>query len=268
MPYPGAILNRFDFQPVLCSRQHSLIFSSAKHITMAATLPRPNGTRSGIAAPQSSMRKVSQLARPSTPSRMSSIGQTGVLSTSKSLQKSVSIANFPQPPKGLRISLSPPSALSANRRLSSLTKGSTSPTTPSHLRNSDDEKHNLRRLTTRKSTSNLNSHKRIDESGLLSILPSPPPSRSGSSQGTYASPKSYESTSDGAQVIRGGGGGGNESGSKETKGNVIISVRCRPDPNGDNGECPFAVDGPNKKVIHRGGEGDYVYGMPVFQPTI
>ncbi|TQB67770.1 hypothetical protein MPDQ_004798 [Monascus purpureus] len=71
-------------------------------------------------------------------------------------------------------------------------------------------------------------------------IPSPPQSRSSSAQGSYStSATTFEDAEDTTVVSRTG------SKAKEAKGNVIVSVRVRPDFNGDN---VFAAHDHNAKV--------------------
>jgi centromeric protein E len=102
--------------------------------------------------------------------------------------------------------------------------------------------------------------------GLLS-LPSPPQSRSSSAQDSY----STSATTDG-EGPRGRETSADMSNDQQTskpsegKGNVIVSVRVRPDagangqPSKTDGE--WMVDGRRSLVAYRGKEGgDYYYGM-------
>lgn len=136
-------------------------------------------------------------------------------------------------------------------------KGNHSPTLPSQLREEDYDPGRL----TRKSTSNIkDTYKKSDDAGLLGILPSPPPSRSGSAEGSYTSVTAFDASDVSASVGR----PEIDDGGKEGKGNVVVSVRCRPDPSGDNGESPWVIDNRSSRVVYRGGEGgEYIYGEPV-----
>lgn len=104
--------------------------------------------------------------------------------------------------------------------------------------------------------------------GLLS-LPSPPQSRSSSAQDSYStSATTYEENGEG---LRGREASADATDDKlssrptEGKGNVIVSVRVRPDA-GSNGEHSktdgeWMVDGRRSLVAYRGREGgDYYYG--------
>lgn len=88
---------------------------------------------------------------------------------------------------------------------------------------------------------------------------SPSQSRSSSAQGSYStSATTYEETDDTTGTAKA------NAKSKESKGNVIVSVRVRPDASGSetlrtNGE--WALDGRKGVIAYRGKEsGDYSYG--------
>ena len=54
---------------------------------------------------------------------------------------------------------------------------------------------------------------------------------------------------------------------KEAKGNVLVSVRCRPDAEGQNGDAMWLVEGRNSRVVYKGNEGgEYVYGLSLLCP--
>ncbi|RAL63235.1 hypothetical protein DID88_004313 [Monilinia fructigena] len=101
--------------------------------------------------------------------------------------------------------------------------------------------------------------------GLLS-LPSPPQSRSSSAQDSYStSVTTSEELGDGFRGREGPDGADKRSSKPaEAKGNVIVSVRVRPDNNshGDNNKSDgeWLVDGRRSLVAYRGKEGgDYYY---------
>ena len=99
------------------------------------------------------------------------------------------------------------------------------------------------------------------ESSGLASLHSPPHSRSSSAQDSYStSATTYEDPQDdGVQDRRGRDSGSKD---KEPKGNVIVSVRVRPDAAGDKSSAKeWLVDGRQSLVAYRGREGgDYYYG--------
>lgn len=108
--------------------------------------------------------------------------------------------------------------------------------------------------------------------GLLN-LPSPPQSRSSSTQDSYSTGAAVEETGelvrDAAEAT---GSHGRASKASEGKGNVIVSVRVRPDTgvSGDASktEGEWMVDGRKSLVAYRGREGgDYIFGMFPAVPT-
>ena len=105
--------------------------------------------------------------------------------------------------------------------------------------------------------------------GLLS-LPSPPHSRSSSAQGSYStSATTFEDVDEnnrrGRKPVEEKIGTGRQNKQKEGKGNVIVSVRVRPDIAGSNdmkSEGEWMVDGRRSLVAYKGREGgDYFYGQ-------
>ena len=115
-------------------------------------------------------------------------------------------------------------------------------------------------------------------SGSLLGLPSPPRSRSSSAEGSYSTTATtFEdieevqggSTSRGRDETREGSERRGRSSGKEAKGNVIVSVRVRPDEGGDlKSEGEWMVDGRRSLVAFRGKEGgDYYYGENSFEAS-
>lgn len=170
-------------------------------------------------------------------------------SPDKPLRRAISVAAFPQPPRsGSRpstaVSVSGPQGIKSSgsvkvKRGSRLSAGTTS-----SYRSS-------------KSSSILNGN--IDGKSILSADPegSPSQSRSSSAQGSYStSATTFEDTEDATIVSKTG------LKRKEAKGNVIVSVRVRPDA----GEAPrpggeYMVDGRRALISYGGKEGgDYYYG--------
>jgi centromeric protein E len=91
------------------------------------------------------------------------------------------------------------------------------------------------------------------ETGFLS-LPSPPQSRNSSPQGSYATTTTFEED----EAARADG-----KSAKDVKGNVIVSVRVRPDVGVKDGkpELEWEVNNKGAIITYKGGEGgDYVYG--------
>jgi centromeric protein E len=89
-------------------------------------------------------------------------------------------------------------------------------------------------------------------------LPSPPQSRNSSAQGSYAtSATTFEDLDDDAR-----GRADASTAHKDGKGNVLVSVRVRPDVVKDKQqEIEWEINGKRSLVSYRGKEGgDYYYG--------
>jgi centromeric protein E len=141
------------------------------------------------------------------------------------------------------------------RKQSRLSTGTTtshrSSKTPSLLNNNGDGKSILSGSGTR------------DSEGQFGI-PSPPQSRSSSAQGSYStSATTFDDTEDAGENA---GGTKRNVRSKEAKGNVIVSVRVRPDtggPESSRTEGEWLVDGRRSLISFKGKESyDYFYGEP------
>lgn len=220
--------------------------------TPAAKLAPTTTPRTGLRAPSASH------LPPATPPPTTALPQprtvSGINGAGRTLRKTVSINSFPHPPRGdNRVTSLPPSPLSGG--LSNKAKAPTAPNyhlsgTPSLLNGTGDGK-----AVARGSTRNSD--------GILSVS-SPPQSRSSSAQDSYStSATQYEDIIDIAQQKL------DSSSSKRVskadgKGNVIVSVRVRPDASGqDHGktEGEWMVDGRKSLIGYRGKEGgDYFYG--------
>lgn len=209
----------------------------------------PGSPRSGIRAPSS--------AHPPPPTAPPTTAlPTPKTPNSKTIRKVVSINSFPQPPKGdSRISSLPPSPLAGgatparkSRNVTAMPKMSQSAGgAPSMLNGGGD------------SRSILSSNNVRNSDGLISVG-SPPQSRSSSAQDSYSTsattyddPADVHSTPNDRRASKGG----------DSKGNVLVSVRVRPDsgasePGRVDGE--WMVDGRRSLVSYRGKEGgDYNY---------
>ena len=98
---------------------------------------------------------------------------------------------------------------------------------------------------------------------LLSI-PSPPGSRASSAQDSYATEFEDVNGDESRGRLDGKANSEKQLSGKDGKGNVIVSVRVRPDQAGENNksELEWMVDGRRSLVSYRGREGgEYVYGM-------
>lgn len=261
------------------------------HIAMATALPRPsrpsNGppnmalpalpvnktrkttgsyspTKSAPSTPRSGLRAPSTSFAPPSPAPTSALPQPklgpGINAAGKTLRKTVSINSFPHPPRGdSRSSSLPPSPLTSEKprsRKSRAPKEYTfSPATPSLLNGSGEGK----------SISNA----RMSD-GLISIS-SPPHSRSSSAQDSYStSATTYDdpaeaTTSNGVDGANGAATSASEKRTSKSdgKGNVVVSVRVRPDNQSPESrpEGEWMVDGRKSLIAYKGKEGgDHYYG--------
>lgn len=207
----------------------------------------------------------------------SSVGKSSQGSPERTVRRTISIASFPQPPKvnGRSSGSTTPSSIAVpgkkrasdtssikSKRPSRLSNGTTSSyrgsQTPSLLNGSGDGKSIPTGAGVR------------DSEGRFSI-PSPPLSRNSSAQGSYSTTATtFEDTDDGGRRGREDADdtpadSKRSSRTKEGKGNVIVSVRVRPDAAGNENnraEGEWMVDGRRSLVAYRGREGgDYYYGM-------
>lgn len=245
----------------------------------------PSLPRSGLRAPSTS-----GIPPPTTPGGSSTLPKIrtapGVNAAGKTIRKTISINAFPQPPRGgVRTTSLPPSPLS----------GGLTPATPGSRRESTDTSSGApgtaKNLKRRKTAVSPNTQTYVNgaapsllngsgdsslissgpgargSDGLLS-LPSPPQSRSSSAQDSYStSATNYDDSGDGPRGRESSADATTDKRSSkptEGKGNVIVSVRVRPDA-GANGtsktDGEWMVDGRRSLVAYRGKEGgDYYYG--------
>ncbi|KAH8676691.1 kinesin motor domain-containing protein [Tricladium varicosporioides] len=222
--------------------------------------PAPSLPKSALRAPSTSA-----LPPPTTPGSSAALPKLrttpGVNAAGKTIRKTISINAFPQPPRGgVRTASLPPSPLSVpGSKLRKRPKTASSPNTnyvnssPSLLNGSGDSR----------SISSGPGARGSD--GLLS-LPSPPQSRSSSAQDSYStSATTFEDTGDvfrGREASVDTGNDNQSSKQPEGKGNVIVSVRVRPDAgsNGTKTDGDWKIDGRKALLSYRGKEGgDYYY---------
>ncbi|RWA05721.1 hypothetical protein EKO27_g9388 [Xylaria grammica] len=210
-------------------------------------------SRSGLRAPSAASLHGGSPLSPAPTGALPIPRGAGVNSAGKSIRKTVSINSFPQPPK--RTGSVPPSPLSGSvtparraRTPQAISKTAfQSGGTPSFLNGGGEGKSLLGGAGTRHSD------------GLISIA-SPTQSRSSSAQDSYStSATTYDDPSE-----MNGAGIKEKRASKglDGKGNVLVSVRVRPDAGGSNGqtEGEWMVDGRKSLVAYRGREGgDYYY---------
>ncbi|KAJ5252493.1 hypothetical protein N7489_002903 [Penicillium chrysogenum] len=239
------------------------------------SLPNPKPRKStGSDTPRAaSPYQTSKLRTPSTPkpslkSPLSTSNSTSSLNASrstsggrtpgspdKSLRRTISIASFPQPPKAS----SRPSTASS---LSGI-QGATSSVRPQRSsRLSTGTTSSYRSSKTPSLLNGSGEGKFISSGDARDPETSPTHSRSSSAQGSCStSATTFEDADD---------TGKSSSKPKEIKGNVLVSVRVRPDNNG-GGETPrnhgeWSVDSRRSLITYRGKEGgDYFYDN-VFNP--
>ncbi|KAF8536623.1 kinesin motor domain-containing protein, partial [Trichophaea hybrida] len=198
-------------------------------------------------------------------------------SSSTELKRAVSIAtsSFPQPPKGAtRVASLPPPSLRGFPNPKSPTNGVGFPSSPlASPTRQNPPRDSLMRPKTVSSSGNLSARFSRDSArdsgvGFLSgasttsgsgeYTTSPPQSRSSSAQGSYSTnPTTIDATSPGGSGDDGPRGRSEErtGGEKEMKGNVIISVRVRPDGPEDQMSNDWVVDGRHGQVGYRGKDG-------------
>ncbi|KAK3071941.1 Kinesin-like protein kip2 [Teratosphaeriaceae sp. CCFEE 6253] len=264
--------------------------------TSSLPTPKASNSRSSPAVPT-----LNTIVATSTDSPPSAAPSTGLQTPGKSVRKTTSIGGFPLPPKGTpRVSSLPPSPLSTSTSLSDI-NGTFAPG-----KRRDSTKHrsaeSIKRPKARSSGYGMRTRQSASaasgvsgspsllngtgDSNLISsstgsdsllTLPSPPQSRSSSANGSYMTdgtafedvgeepvdrgrPKSAETMTDSR---RGSGI------TKDNKGNVIVSVRVRPDAGGADGKSAdgeWMVDGRRSLISYNGKEGgDYRYDS-VFSP--
>lgn len=233
--------------PVAKTRKPSGLQTPSTSTRSLTTTPKTSGLR----APSSSL-----FPPPTTPAPASALPQPRSLSatvngTSRTLRKSVSINSFPQPPRGDNRVLSvPPSPLSSARKPKTNNSATLHTSgTPSLLNGSGDGK-SVGKGGTRFSD------------GLISVS-SLPQSRSSSAQDSYSTSATTYDDNDGpkssADVAS------KRQSKNDSKGNVLVSVRVRPDAGGQDqrSDGEWSVDGRKSLIAYGGkeGGGDYYYGM-------
>ena len=232
---------------------------------------------------------------PAVPTLKSTSSQAGDAPAEKTVRRSVSIAAFPQPPIPTskigklsgRPSLGSPlitTNLDSIRRRSG---DSATPTTP--VSSADSAKPKKLKRPAKSATLNsaytstpttpsllngsgdsvaVSAASSSSGPGGFLNLPSPSHSRSSSAQGSYSTQATQfeedEVPRRGREEVQEGSEQSSQSG-KEAKGNVIVSVRVRPDAGGDTySEGEWMVDGRRSLIAFRGKEGgDYYYGKLV-----
>ncbi|KAE8417788.1 kinesin motor domain-containing protein [Aspergillus pseudocaelatus] len=222
-----------------------------------ARAPSPSQISSKIRAspsPRPSLNKtaLSNSASNLSSSRSISAGRTPS-SPDKSLRRTISIAAFPQPPKtGSR-----PSTASSISGIQSLrSSGSVKVKRNSRLSVGTSSSY---RSSQTPSLLNGGDNKSIVGTETRDPEASPSQSRSSSAQGSYStSATTFEDADDVTGALK------PHSKPKEAKGNVIVSVRVRPDVHGtetSKTNSEWAVDARHSLITFSGKEGgDYYYG--------
>ena len=227
-------------------------------------IPTSSSIRSAPGTPRSGLRAPSAaFLPPPSPAPSSALPQpksvTAVNAAGKTIRKTVSINSFPQPPRGdHRGSSLPPSPL-VNDKTRSARKSKSSkelvhafnPASPSFLNGSGEGK-------------SITSVRMSD--GLISVA-SPPHSRSSSAQDSYStSATTYDDPAADGSVPKTDGAADKRASKGDGKGNVIVSVRVRPDAstNIGNPEGEWMVDGRKSLIAYKGKEGgDHYYGSSI-----
>ncbi|KAM0341355.1 hypothetical protein ACHAPU_010098 [Fusarium lateritium] len=219
-------------------------------------------TRSAPGTPRSGLRTPSTMSlAPPGPAPTAALPQPklapAINGAGKTLRKSVSINSFPQPPRGDTRTSSgvPPSPRTSDRPRSTRKSSKSakesmystfSSSTPSFLNGSGDGK-------------SITSVRMSD--GLISVA-SPPQSRSSSAQDSYStSATTYDDPAEGSGQ-KPDASTDKRASKYDGKGNVVVSVRVRPDASGNNGspEGEWMVDGRKSLISFRGKDGgDHFY---------
>ncbi|KAF2474795.1 kinesin-domain-containing protein [Lindgomyces ingoldianus] len=270
--------------PVPKSRSSNVSPASAR-ASSASLLPSPAVSLRAVsssALPQRPILKSHPNSTSNVPTLNTDASPAGPLPPGKSLRKTISIGAFPQPPKHVgRTASHPPSPLSASstpssdtlhQRLSSGSKA-TPKTTPSREgsirkpgRVSTGGRSLLAKspLTPPSLLNGSGESVAVVNSGHLS-LPSPPQSRNSSAQGSYAtSATTFEDIGDEESRGRSDNKTNTDRHSthKDGKGNVLVSVRVRPDVGTSDGkqELEWEINGKRSLVSYKGREGgEYIY---------
>ncbi|KAG5955006.1 hypothetical protein E4U58_007361 [Claviceps cyperi] len=230
----------------------------------------PSSAKTAPSTPRSGLRAPSSILAPPMPTPNGASPQHKALQNTnaagKTLRKTVSISSFPHPPRGdNRCSSLPPSPLAGEKSRSRKSKSSKdfshltySPSTPSLLNASGEGK--------------SISSARISD-GRISIS-SPPQSRSSSAQDSYStSATTYDDLAEGSGSKHDSGIAVSDKRASKSdgRGNVVVSVRVRPDNNTNsssnhdsttqsNPEGEWMVDGRKSLIAYKGKEGgDYIY---------
>ncbi|KIW03391.1 uncharacterized protein PV09_05598 [Verruconis gallopava] len=229
---------------------------------LAAPAVTPRSVSSGLPTPKSSGIPKGKPAGSATSAQNTPAGSQApspLPNVSRPLRKTISVGAFPQPPKVARPSSSGSMSASttpkSKHRLSEGGKGLSAKDGVKKARQPS-------RVSSLRSYSNGTSLLNGGQSVSLLDLPSLPASRASSAQDSHEDAEGEES--------RGRASDDDEKHSKEGKGNVIVSVRVRPDiSTGEkerDSDLEWMVDGRRSLIAYRGREGgeysyDNVFGV-------
>ncbi|KAF2666028.1 kinesin-domain-containing protein [Microthyrium microscopicum] len=258
--------------PIPKTRKSSVASLSTPTTPSSSTgLPLPSRSPSGVPSrPPTAPSKIQHVATSSLPR----VPQPAVgANTPRALRKTISIGSFPQPPKiptrpGSTSSNSPISNPSTSPALET-----SIPKTPNTQRRSASHGGTLKRPP--RTSSRANQLRSFTGSGTPSLLngagapsvslldlPSLPASRASSAHGSY-SPFDDEEDRRGRHRSMDDAKSETSKGGKDKTGNVIVSVRVRPDAPGNESsksDLEWMVDGRRSLISYRGREGgEYIY---------
>lgn len=249
--------------PVPKTRRRSSI--SSQHSLQAPSgtaLPQPSRSPSARMRPGTVPHHIATSSLPKVPLNPAVV-------SNRQLRKTISIGSFPQPPiVGPRSSSQASSPVSSTSPINPLT-----PRTPG--RRAVSQGTSLRRpprtssratpsrnFTSGSATSLLNGGEGKSVSYLN--LPSPPGSRASSAQDSYSTVDERDDIARGRHRSMDDVKSEADKQGKDSKGNVIVSVRVRPDAATNDGhktELEWMVDGRRSLISYRGKEGgEYIYG--------
>lgn len=236
------------------------------------SLPQPSRSPSSVSLGRPSRPSLGSIPNNST-SNLPKMGSTTPSSgPSKPLRKTISVGSFPQPPKLSPLSNSQASSPGFGSPIDSPPFSARTPGPGMAARRAASQGGSISgpRRPNRTSTSRPNQTRNFTTSGTPSLLngagdhqsvsylnlPSPPPSR-GSSEDDPDESRGRHSSLDASKLD------GDKFG-KDTKGNVLVSVRVRPDVVSNDGgrtDLEWMVDGRRSLISYRGKEGgEYYYG--------
>jgi centromeric protein E len=265
--------------PVPKTRKSSLSSNPSTPSPANTGLPLPSRSPSGLSPLSPRPALVPHHVATSSLPKLPTLGPSPAPHQSnRHLRKTISIGSFPQPPRpGPRTSSQASSPVSTCTSPNSPAPTSSLPKTPNTSRRAVSQGTLIKRPP--RTSSRVNQVRSFTgatslldgangKSVSLLSLPSPPSSRATSAQGSYETGEE-----DMEERMRGRVRSMDDVRSeadrqgKDTKGNVLVSVRVRPDvPSNEasKSELEWMVDGRRSLISYRGKEGgEYVYGKLV-----